>query len=270
MEPGAFFTLRLRPMKLHFREYGSYHEQRHTLIFLHGLLGSSSNWHSIARRLEDRFHILVPDLRNHGHSPHSEKMNYPLMAEDLAELIDDHGLDSALLIGHSMGGKVAMLLALERPQLVSRLVVVDIAPVDYPNRFAAIFGALKELDTSDLQNREQADRQLAQVISEPGLRQYLLQNLQRRGASWYWRNNLEVLHREVDCLTGFPDLAAHSSYAGPVLFIYGAASDYLRPEHQPRIRTIFPHARFRRIPGAGHWVYAEQPDAFYSALNSFL
>lgn len=257
-------------MKLYFREYGSYQDQRHSLIFLHGLLGSSSNWHSIARRLEDRFHILVPDLRNHGRSPHSDRMNYPTMAEDLAELIDDHGLDSAHLIGHSMGGKVAMLLALDQPRLVSGLVVVDIAPVDYPNRFAEIFAALQEIDTAKLQNHEQANRQLAQAITEPSLRQYLLQNLQRQGASWYWRNNLEVLRREIDSLTSFPDLHAHSSYAGPVLFIYGAASDYLQPEHQPRIRTIFPHARFRRIAGAGHWVYAEQPDAFFAALNSFL
>ena len=258
-------------MKLYFREYGSYSDQRPTLIFLHGFLGSSSNWHSIARRLEERFHILVPDLRNHGRSPHAETMDYPAMAADLAELIDDQGLDSVLIIGHSMGGKAAMWLALDQPGLVSGLVVVDIAPVDYPpDRFGTIFAALGGINLANLQNREQADRLLATTIDEPGLRQYLLQNLVRRDATWYWRNNLAVLIREVSALTCFPVTSASASYAGPALFIHGGASDYLIPQYHPRIRALFPHSRLRVIPDAGHWVYAEQPDAFYSALDSFL
>jgi len=257
-------------MRLHFREYGSYSDRRPTLIFLHGLLGSASNWHSIARKLEARAHVIVPDLRNHGRSPHAEAMNYPSMAADLSELIDDQGLDSALLVGHSMGGKVAMWLALTQPELVTGLVVVDIAPVTYPQRFESIFVALRGIDIANLKSRGQADQLLASAIGEPGLRQFLLQNLERGGDAWRWRSNLSVLNRELRTLAGFPDASDYTIYPGPVLFIWGGASDYLKPEFQPRIRTLFPYARFRVISGAGHWVYAEQPDAFYTALNGFL
>lgn len=256
-------------MKLHFREYGSYSDQRPTLIFLHGLLGSSSNWHSIARKLEHQFHIIVPDLRNHGRSPHVERMDYPAMAQDLVELIDVQDLDGSLLVGHSMGGKVAMWLALVQPELVSGLVVVDIAPVQYPNRFESIFIALSRIDTENMENREQADRMLAPDIDDPGLRQFLLQNLERRDGAWRWRNNLALLNREMATLTGFPELPDSSQYPGPVLFIRGGSSDYLMPEFQPRILALFPHARFRAISGAGHWVYAEQPEAFRAALDGF-
>jgi len=257
-------------MKLHFREYGRYSDQRSTLIFLHGLLGSSSNWHSIARKLEDRFHIIVPDLRNHGRSPHAAVMDYPAMVRDLIILIDDHGLDSAMLVGHSMGGKVAMLLALEQPELVSGLAVVDIAPVNYPHRFDAIFRALHKVDTQNLEGREQADGVLALDIDESGLRQYLLQNLERRDGGWRWRNNLAILDQEISTIAGFPKSVQNGEYPGPVLFIRGSESDYLKPEYQPRILSFFPHARLRVIQGAGHWVYAEQPAAFYSALSGFL
>ncbi|MCB1851751.1 MAG: alpha/beta fold hydrolase [Gammaproteobacteria bacterium] len=257
-------------MKLHFREYGSYRDEHPTLIFLHGLFGASSNWHSIARKLEPRFHILVPDLRNHGSSPHAQSMDYPAMGDDLAEFIEEHGLDSALLVGHSMGGKVAMWLALSRPALVSALVVVDIAPVNYPNRFAAIFAALNRIDLHKLEGREQADRILAEEIGEFGLRQFLLQNLQWHDGHWRWRTNLPVLQREMPGITTFPLPSAGGLYPGPVLFIHGSASDYMLPEYRPHTLALFPKARLRTIPGAGHWVYAEQPEPFFNVLNSFL
>lgn len=133
-------------MKLYYREYGTYSDQRPTLILLHGLLGSSSNWHGIARQLEAGHHIIVPDLRNHGRSPHADDVGYPAHVADLLELLDEHGLDSVQLVGHSMGGKVAMQLALEQPQRVSALAVVDIAPVTYPNRFQTIYSAMTSLD----------------------------------------------------------------------------------------------------------------------------
>ena len=257
-------------MKLQFREYGGYSDQRPTLIFLYVLLGSSANWHSIARKLEHQFHIIVPDLRNHGRSPHAEQMDYPAMGQDLIELIDDQDLARSLLVGHSMGGKVAMWLALLQPELVSGLVVVDIAPVEYPNRFAPIFSALHRIDTESLANREQAERMLAPDIDDPGLHQFLLQNLERRDGAWRWRCNLSVLNLEIVKLTGFPELPESCQYPGPVLFIRGGASDYLQPEFQPRILSLFPHARFRVISGAGHWVYAEQPEAFCALLTGFL
>lgn len=263
-------ALHIHFMKLHYREYGYYSDQRPTLILLHGLLGASSNWHSIARRLEDRFHLIVPDLRNHGRSHHTETMSYPAMALDLAGLIDDQGLDSVLLVGHSMGGKVAMWLALTQPGLVSGLVVVDIAPVAYPNRFEAIFAALMMIEVESLESREQADRALTPVVAEPGLRQFLLQNLERREGVWRWRCNLSVLKREMSNIAGFPELSDRSNYPGSVLFIRGEVSDYIQPEYIPRIHSLFLHARIRVIPGAGHWVYAEQPEAFYAALAGFL
>ncbi|MCB1758773.1 MAG: alpha/beta fold hydrolase [Gammaproteobacteria bacterium] len=257
-------------MQLHFREYGSYSDRRPTLIFLHGLFGAASNWHSIARRLEPRFHIIVPDLRNHGRSAHDERMDYPAMAADVAALIDEHGLDSALPIGHSMGGKAAMWLALQRPELVAALVVVDIAPVTYDHRHDAIFSALQGLPLATLTGREEAARLLLDRLGDQGLVQYLLQNLVRHEQRWRWRLNLAVLARRIDTLTAFPEVDADESYAGRTLFVHGAASDYLKPQYRARIDALFPHARLRVIPGAGHWVYAEQPDVFFSVLNRFL
>jgi pimeloyl-ACP methyl ester carboxylesterase len=257
-------------MHLNFREYGSYTDRQPTLIFLHGLFGASSNWHSIARRLESRFHVIAPDLRNHGRSPHDESMDYPAMAADVAELIDEHGLDSALLVGHSMGGKAAMRLALENPALVAALVVVDIAPVSYDHRHDTIFTALQELPLATLSGRDEAARLLFARLGDRGLVQYLLQNLVRHDQGWRWRLNLAVLARRIGEIADFPEPEANDGYAGRTLFIHGGASDYLQPRYRARINTLFPHARLRAIPGAGHWVYAEQPDAFFSVLNGFL
>ncbi|WP_428634772.1 alpha/beta fold hydrolase [Sedimenticola sp.] len=256
-------------MRLHYREYGRYSEQHPTLIFLHGLLGSSSNWHSLARGLGDRFHVLVPDLRNHGRSPHDDDVSYPALARDVAQLIDEQGLESALLIGHSMGGKAAMWLALEQPQQVVGLVVVDIAPVAYPNRFGVIYDALHAVDQAAVGSRAEADAILAGYLDEVGLRQFLLQNLHQKDGQWVWRMNLPALTRGMPEIVGFP-LANSPVYTGPTLFIYGELSDYLQPAAQPIIQCLFPHARLEEIPQAGHWVYAEQPQAFSARLDAFL
>ncbi|MCP3869746.1 MAG: alpha/beta fold hydrolase [Gammaproteobacteria bacterium] len=257
-------------MNLYYREYGGYSERRPTLIMLHGLFGSSANWHSIARRLSDTCHVIVPDLRNHGRSPHSDTMNYPAMAEDLGQLLDEHGLDAALLVGHSMGGKMAMTFALDNPRRVEGLVVVDIAPVAYYHEFDAVFKALLGVDLEALSSRGEADTLLASHLEERGLRQYLLQSLIRVEKNWRWRMNLHSLQREMDSITAFPVSSDVSGYPGPTLFVHGTESGYVTGEHHREIRTLFPHARFRAITGAGHWVYAERPDAFYSALEGFL
>jgi len=256
-------------MRLHYREYGSYSDQHPTLIFLHGLLGSSANWHSLARGLADTFHILVPDLRNHGRSPHDDDVSYAALARDLTQLIDEQGLESALLIGHSMGGKAAMWLALEQSELVAGLVVVDIAPVAYPNRFGEIYEALHAVDQAHIGSRAEADAILAGYLDEETLRQFLLQNLHRVGGAWEWRMNLPALTRGMSEIVGF---SVHNqlAYTGPTLFIHGGQSDYLQPEAKPVIRRLFPHARVRAIPQAGHWVYAEQPQAFSALLGEFL
>ena len=257
-------------MKLHYREYGSYSESRATLILLHGLLGSSANWHGIARKLEPGNHIIVPDLRNHGASPHADRADYPAVGADVLELIEEHGLDSVLLVGHSMGGKAAMWLALRQPECVAGLVVVDIAPVRYEHEFDTIFRALRSINPVLLQNRGEADRLLAGRLSDPGLRQYLLQNLTRREGEWYWRANLDALEAAMADIVGFPDIPAAVQYPGPAFFLYGTASDYVRPEHQPRIRALFPRARMRSLVGAGHWLYAQRPDEFLSAVRRFV
>jgi len=257
-------------MKLHFREYGTYSEIRPTLILLHGLLGSSGNWHGIARRLAPNYHVIAPDLRNHGSSPHADRVDYPAMSEDLMELMDEHGLDSALLIGHSMGGKIAMWLSLQQPERIEGLVVADIAPVRYKHRFDTIFRALRSIDLGNLRNRGEADASLAAILNDPGLRQYLLQNLARSSEGWQWRINRDALEAGMEEIIDFPQLAPGTEYPGPALFIYGTASDYVRAEYQPQIHALFPYARLRAVPGADHWLYSEQPEAFLSGLRRFL
>lgn len=254
-------------LQLHYRSYGD--PGSRPLLLLHGLLGSSANWHSIARALEGGFRVLVPDLRNHGRSPHSQDTDYPLMAADLAALIRRLELGAADLVGHSLGGKVAMQLALQAPDMVRSLVVVDIAPVRYDHRFESMITALQGLDLGSLTNRQQADRQLADLLDDPGLRQYLLQNLVKEQGRWRWRMYLDGLIRAMPDLMDFP-VATGRQFPGPALFLYGGASTYVLPEHAGAIRERFPMARLRMVPGAGHWVYAEQPEAFLLALNGFL
>ena len=256
-------------MRLYYREFGSYSEQHPTLILLHGLLGSSSNWLSIAKGLAQRFHVLVPDLRNHGRSPHDADVSYPALARDVEQLIDEQGLDSALLIGHSMGGKAAMWLALQQPGRVDGLVVVDIAPVPYPNRFDQIYTALHAVEQRHIGSRSDADAVLAQYLDDVGLRQFLLQNLHRVEGDWVWRMNLAGLTEGMSGIVDFP-LLNQPVYAGPTLFIYGGQSDYIKPSAHPVIEQLFPRAEMEVIPSAGHWVYAEQPKTFSELLMDFL
>jgi len=257
-------------MKLNYREYGSYTEEKPSLVFLHGLFGSSSNWHSIARQLESDFHILVVDLRNHGRSPHSQHVGYPEMADDLFKLVDDHGLDQVVLIGHSMGGKVAMWFALHHSELVARLVVVDIAPVSYEHDFDLILEALHSINLAQLSSRSEADSALANFVDEPGLRQYLLQNLSRHEGGWRWRINLSGLEAGIDYLVGYPPIPPGATYSGDTLFIHGGLSHYVTKQYEKSIKALFPQAEWHEISAAGHWVYAEKPDAFLAALRSFL
>ncbi len=209
------------------------------------------------------------DLRNHGRSPHVESMNYELMALDMLQLMHQLDIPHAHFIGHSMGGKVAMWLALNHPESIEKLVVADIAPVNYGHRFETIFSALQGVDLTRLSGREDADRQLSQWVGNLGLRQYLLQNLVKLPTGWSWRFNLLGLCKAMDTLAGFPAQATHS-YPGNVLFLYGGNSDYVQADSQPEIRACFPYARLRMLTGAGHWVYAEQPEAFVQVVSAFL
>jgi pimeloyl-ACP methyl ester carboxylesterase len=236
---------------------------------MHGLFGSAGNWMGVVKQLQADYRLILPDLRNHGRSPHHPVMDFPAMAADLSALLDRLQIESASLVGHSMGGKAGMWLALTQPERVERLVVADMAPVSYHNRFGAIFQGLCDLSLADLAGREAADRQLSSRVPERSIRQYLLQNLVKQSGGWQWRFNLPALKASIDTLTDFPETEG-MSYAGEVLFLYGERSDYMLPEYRSRIENLFPLARLRMLAQAGHWIYAEQPEAFSRAVKAFV
>ena len=253
-------------MQLNYLERG----EGEPVVLLHGLFGSAANWHGIARRMQKRFHILAPDLRNHGRSPHDAHMDYPAMADDILELVDAKGLDQICLVGHSMGGKAAMCLALAQPQRIWGLVVADIAPVAYDHDFSGLLDALEAIPLESLDNRTAADQALAHSLASETLRGYLLQNLIKENGRWAWRVNLPVLRREMANIVGFPDQPQDQQFPGNALFLYGEHSDYLTTENAKVARRLFPYARLRMIPEAGHWVFSEAPEIFVDTLNSFL
>jgi len=255
-----------RPV-LHFRQYGAPGEAI-PILLLHGLFGSGVNWHGIAQQLAPR-QVVVPDLRNHGRSFHDPDFSYPSQATDLVALMDLLELERAWLVGHSMGGKVAMWLALEQPQRVAGMVAVDMAPVPYPNRFERIIEAMSVLNLRELPSRSAAHEQLAEQIPERAVRDYLLQNLERDGDSWRWRVNLAGLQRGIGEMLGFPD-SAPAPYTGPSHFIYGGRSPYMQAEQRAAVRSLFPRAQLQEVAAAGHWVYAEQPEGFLRALQAAL
>lgn len=257
-------------LPLSLRAYGEAADGRLPVVLIHGLFGSASNWHGIARRLAERRRILVPDLRNHGDSPWDGVMDYPAMAADLVALLDAQGLDRAHLVGHSMGGKAAMWLALREPERVGSLVVADIAPIAYGERFEGLLRAMVDMPLEGLRDRRDADRRLGRTIASATLRGYLLMSLgQDREGRWRWRLNLSALADAMDAILGFPE-AEGRQFPGPTLFLYGGRSNYLTGEALPRIRSLFPLARLRSVPDAGHWIYADQPDAFSAAVEGFL
>ncbi len=238
------------------------------LVLLHGLFGSASNWGRVQRRLaEDRL-VLALDQRNHGASPHDPHCDYAAMAEDVRQTLEAAGIARAAVLGHSMGGKVAMRLALAAPELVARLVVADIAPVTYPPHFGAIAAAMLALPLVPGLTRAAAHAALEPVAPDPALRGFLLQNLRFTDPP-AWRIGLAEL------AAGLPDIATWSApegagYAGPVLVLRGALSDYVLPEHRALFRGLFPAARFAALRGAGHWLHADAPDAFVETVGSFL
>lgn len=252
-------------MQLHYRSYG----HGPPLVILHGLLGSSDNWAGLARRLAAEFHVLTPDLHNHGQSPHRDEMDYPHLAQGVREWLDALGLPTVFLLGHSMGGKVAMQLAAETPARVSRLLVVDIAPRAYPPRHRAILDALMALRPERFAQRSDMEHALAVAIPDVTLRRFLLKNVARQpDGRWRWKINLAALHRNYDRLNHA--LALPAPYRGPTRFIRGGRSDYLLETHLPLLLRVFPAAHLVTIPEAGHWVHADAPDAFLRAVTEFL
>lgn len=232
------------------------------LLIAHGLFGSARNWGVIAKRLSATRPVLAVDMRNHGESPWYESHGYDDLAQDLAAAIRP-GTD---VLGHSMGGKAAMVLALSRPELVRKLVVADIAPVAYGHSQSHLIEAMRGVDLSLVETRGDANRLLADAVPEEGVRAFLLQSLDVKARRW--RLNLDVLDAEMNRIVGFPDISGR--FEGPALFLSGADSDYVRTEHRDRIKGFFPNARFAKIPGAGHWLHAEKPREFEAAVAAFL
>ncbi|WP_323041874.1 alpha/beta fold hydrolase [Gemmobacter sp.] len=237
------------------------------LLIVHGLFGTGRNWGVIARRLADKRPVIAVDMRNHGDSPRAPTQSYADMAGDLAEVIAAHG-GQADVLGHSMGGKTAMVLALTRPDLVRRLIVADIAPVAYAHTQSHRIAAMKAMDLTDLSTRAEADRRLSARVRDPGLRAFFLQSLDLKSRPPRWKLNLDVLDAEMPGIIGFPDL--DGQYDGPTLFLTGALSDYVLPEHRARIQALFPKARFARLSGAGHWLHADKPREFEAAVATWL
>ncbi|WP_135078226.1 alpha/beta fold hydrolase [Terasakiella sp. SH-1] len=241
------------------------------VVILHGLFGAAKNWNSIAKQMARSYRILTVDLRNHGSSPWSETMSYVEMAQDLVEFLDQRGLEKAHIVGHSMGGKVAMTLALKAPKRVERLVVADIAPVKYPRMvFKSYVDKLQSVDLSTVSRRSEVDPLIADVIENPGVRAFLLGNLENTPEGLRWMVNLETLGREMETIGGVPALRMDAKYEGETLFIAGAQSDYIQSSHHQLIRHLFPKVAFHTIEGAGHWVHAEMPHEFMAVLNEFL
>lgn len=244
------------------------------LVILHGLFGSRKNWASVARILGDRHRVLTVDLRNHGESPWASPHDYPSMADDVAGFIRDRVGGPAAVLGHSMGGKVAMTLALTRPELVDRLVVVDIAPARSAISPLAPMRAMRAVPLATLSRRAEVEAALARLILNPAVRNFLVQNVKVGPDGLAWTLNLDALESHVETIRGFPevphDLPAGRPFVGPTLFLFGSRSEYLRAEDRPEIERLFPAAAIEVIDGAGHWVHADAPAAFLDAVNRFL
>lgn len=241
------------------------------LLLLHGLFGSSLNWQHIALRLAGHAAVLAVDLRNHGRSPAAATMDYPSVVEDLLALLDAEGIARATLVGHSMGGKAAMALALAQPARIARLVVIDIAPVAYPDVYTPLALAARGIDAAGLADRADADRRLAATIADPALRAMLLQNLVRDGDAWRWRIGWDGILAGMAALVGFPHAPVGTRrYDGAVHVLRGALSDHVRPEHEAGITALFPRARIDTLAGAGHWPHADRPGALADWLAATL
>jgi pimeloyl-ACP methyl ester carboxylesterase len=253
------------------------------VVFVHGLFGQGKNWTTIAKGLSDRHRVTLLDLPNHGHSPWTDRVDYLDMAELVAAELRTLG-EPATLVGHSMGGKVAMQLALRHPELLRALVVVDVAPSDYPEfggrtddpdeeatPFAGFIAAMRDLDLDRLQSRDDADAALRTAVPSRMVRSFLLQSLVRDAAEgWRWRLNLAALDRDLRHLRAFPEPPPGATFDGPVLWIAGANSTYVLPEDRARMDELFPSTRLVRIKNAGHWVHSEQPEVFLETVRRFL
>lgn len=237
---------------LHFREAG----EGPPLVLIHGLFGSLENLGGLARPLSERFKVYSIDLPNHGRSPHGTGTTIASMAAQLGDWLETQGLGSCLLLGHSLGGKVAMELALSAPDKVERLLVLDIAPSAYTSRHQSVFNGLRAIQPDRLATRAEAEQILSEHVPEAGVRSFLLKNLVKADSGFQWRMNL------LELASAYPELIAENragTFGGPTLFVKGGRSDYLQEEHRADVLGRFPYAQFKVVADAGHWLHAEKP-----------
>ncbi len=251
-------------MKLNFRQAG----EGRPLIILHGLFGSGDNWVTVTKPLAENFQVFVLDQRNHGRSPHSAEHSYPSMTADLVEFIEGYNLDSPFVLGHSMGGKTAIQLALTHPDLVSKLIVVDISPRYYTPHHQDVIAGLSAVDLVNLKSREQAEAAMLPHLPEVGVRQFLLKNLYRTESGGFdWRMNLKDIIKNIENIgtenTGRP-------FNKPTLFLRGEKSRYIQEDDRVIISSLFSNSKIETIAGAGHWVQAEKPKEFVESVIHFL
>ena len=250
---------------LNFQSYGS----GHPLIILHGLFGSLDNCRTFAKDMGNTLRVFIPDLRNHGRSPRHDVFNYPVMADDLKLFMEQQQISSAYLMGHSMGGKVAMQFAETYPRKIDKLIVADIAPRAYPPWHSYIFDALLPLDLSLFSSRKEIDRAIAPKIECLPLRMLLLKNVMRdKNRTFRWKIHLEAIHRNYNEIGKAPTLTR--KFRQPAMFVKGGQSDYIRPEDEERIRQFYPNAQMTVIENANHWLHVDDPRAFFRAVWDFL
>ena len=247
---------------LNYLTYGD--ENSSPLMIIHGLYGSGRNWGVIAKRLSDKFYVIAVDLRNHGESPWFDSHNYHDMAEDLVEVITYLKIRPDI-IGHSMGGKAAMVLALKNPNLVSRLLIADIAPVTYEHDQSKFIEAMQKIDLSKVERRLDAIMALSKYVEDKSLQSFFTQSLDLKTKSW--KLNLDILSSEMQEILGFPKI--DKNFSGHTLFFRGEKSEYIRTEHREIINSLFKKARFATLKDAGHWLHAEKPREFENAARLF-
>jgi len=239
------------------------------VIVLHGLFGRRRNWQGIQKRLAQKTRIVTADMRNHGDSPWSDDMTYEAMAADIAHLIRDLGAGPALVVGHSMGGKAAMTLALTEPDALKAAMVIDVAPVPYDHSYDDYIAAMRSIPLDRLNRRSEADIYLQDAVPDPAVRAFLLQNLGQDDEGLRWQVNLDAIDRHMPDILDFP-VTGGTSYDGPMRFLAGGASDYIKDRDWDAIEGLFPWATLERIDGAGHWVNADKPAETIAAIEAFI
>lgn len=240
------------------------------LVIAHGLLGQGRNFGTLARGFAEKRNVISVDMRNHGDSPWHDLMDYHAMADDLAAVIEAHAGGRAHLLGHSMGGKAAMVTAFKYPELLASLAVADIAPIAYDHAYHKEIAAMQRVGLEGVSRRAQADHILQNMIPQASLRAFLLQNLSISDGTARWKPNLDVLDACMPEIIGWPRPPEGARYDGPTLFVKGADSTYVLSHHEPIIKPLFPNIEYDSITGAGHWLHAERPAPFFESVDRFL